>query len=80
MDLILFSLFLQNKSIKTNQNMSKSEKQSEKPKEKITLNDYHIKNNKIQLKFVQELLKHPATYEQMRAQTEMVLRMTKVDE
>jgi hypothetical protein len=50
--------------------MSKSEKKLPKSiKEVSTLNDYHNKRNKAELKEVESMLKHPYSLEEAKEQT-----------
>jgi hypothetical protein len=61
--------------------MSKPDKK-QLPTSKVesTFSDYHKERNKIALKQAEEQLKQSYTYEQMKAQTEMILGKNQVDE
>ena len=59
--------------------MNKIERLQAKLVSKSTLNKYHIESSIKGLMCLQEFLKHPATFERMKAQTDMILGKDKVD-
>ena len=57
-----------------------TEKQQSTSKEVRFLNEYHSLQNIKALKQAEEQLKQPYSFEQMKAQTDMILGKEKVDE